>query len=261
LRLWHLTSLDAPTVAIIWTLAFAWAARVRLPLWLPAVTGLSAWSFYIADRLLDARAARSPLRLRHHFHHRHRRIFLILAAAAAMTALGLVLRCMPPLAQARNTLLAAAALAYFTGVHTYAPRRRLLPKELLVALVFTAACAAPVLSRAAHRLELAPVFLVFTALAWLNCGAIEAWESQRLVPAHWASIFRVAVSLAAACLLAAMIAVVLGAPRIALLLAAAGCSAVLLALLDRGRRRLTPTTLRAAADLVLLTPLALLCLA
>jgi hypothetical protein len=38
------------------------------------------------------------------------------------------------------------------------------------------------------------------------------------------------------------------------LVAAGAASALLLALLDRLRRRLTPLALRAAADLVLLTP-------
>jgi hypothetical protein len=47
-------------------------------------------------------------------------------------------------------------------------------------------------------------------------------------------------------------------PRPAALIAAGAASALLLALLHRLRHRLTPLALRAAADLVLLTPLALL---
>ena len=47
-------------------------------------------------------------------------------------------------------------------------------------------------------------------------------------------------------------------PRFSALLLAGGVSAVLLAGLDRLRNRLTPLTLRASADLVLLTPLVLL---
>ena len=46
-------------------------------------------------------------------------------------------------------------------------------------------------------------------------------------------------------------------PRSAALVAAGAASALLLALLDRLRNRLTPVALRAAADLVLLTPLLL----
>jgi hypothetical protein len=47
-------------------------------------------------------------------------------------------------------------------------------------------------------------------------------------------------------------------PRSAALVASGAVSALLLALLDRFRSCLTPLALRAAADLVLLTPLALL---
>jgi hypothetical protein len=47
-------------------------------------------------------------------------------------------------------------------------------------------------------------------------------------------------------------------PRIAALLLAGGVSSLLLGLLDRLRDRLTPVALRAAADMVLLMPLALL---
>jgi hypothetical protein len=47
-------------------------------------------------------------------------------------------------------------------------------------------------------------------------------------------------------------------PRFAALVAAGAVSTLLLALLDRLRNRLTPLALRISADLVLLTPFALL---
>jgi len=47
-------------------------------------------------------------------------------------------------------------------------------------------------------------------------------------------------------------------PAAAALVAAAAVSAALLALLDAARTRMTPLTLRAAADLVLLAPAVLL---
>jgi hypothetical protein len=270
LRLWHLTSLDAPTVAVLWTLAFAWSVRVQLPLWLPAVIGLAAWSFYIADRLLDARAASSPLRPRHHFHWRHRRVFLPLALLAGAAALALVLRYMPLAARTRNTAIAAAAMLYFTSVHVpqrawQATRQPILqrirriphpPKELIVGLLFTVVCALPAWTRMdANRVSLLVPALIFIALAWLNCHAIEVWESVH--PLRNASISGQAALLAAAALVSAAIA----APhwsRMAALLGTAALSAVFLLILDRQRPRLAPTTLRAAADLVLLTPALLL---
>jgi hypothetical protein len=273
LRLWHLASLDAPTVAIVWSLAFAWSVHVTLPLWLPTVLGLSALSFYIADRLMDARKAMrglsgntravETLRERHYFHWRHRRTCFPVAIAAAIAAFTLVLHSMPLAARERNSVLAAAALAYFTSVHNpwriaesvSSPRFRLrLPKELLVGILFTLACAGPAWARTSgHCWDLLLPTIGFAALAWLNCHAIETWESA----ATSASIFAPAISLALAAF-AASLALVPHTPRSAALLAAAAVSALLLALLDRQRPTLTPIALRSAADLVLLTPIALL---
>jgi hypothetical protein len=258
LRFWHLASFDAPTVAVVWTFGFAWVCNARLSIWLPAVLALSAWSFYIADRLLDARNANTPLRARHHFHWKHRRIFAPLAAVAAIVAIVLVLHSMPFAARERNSVLAAAALAYFTSVHSpwrvAAPKFRF-PKELLVGTLFTLACAAPTLNRiAGHRLTLLPAILIFATLAWLNCHAIESWESdsrRRL------AVLGPAIGLAVAASLASF-TLSRHDSRQAALLAAAALSAIFLALLDRRRQRLSPITLRASADLVLLTPLLVL---
>ena len=264
LRLWHLTSLDAPTVAVTWTLALAWSAHVRLPVWLPIVLGFAAWSFYIADRLFDARHARTPLRARHHFHWQYRRIFVPLTVVAMVIAIILVLHSMPLTARARNSVLAAAALAYFTSVHVpWRPKIYKLPfaipKELLVAVIFTLACAIPTWARAgANHLSLLAPILVFVALAWLNCYAIEVWESQFCIPGH--ATFRLALALTGIAVFTAIIAAALHQNRQAALLAAAALSSTLLALLDWNRRRLTPLALRCAADLVLLTPIALLAL-
>jgi hypothetical protein len=266
--MWHLTSLDAPTVAVVWTLAFAWAARIRLPAWPVAVVALAAWCAYIGDRLLDARIAQTPLRARHHFHWKHRRIFLPVAFAAAIVALALVLHSMPFAARERNSVLAAATLAYFTSVHIpwHVPAAKpwlRFPKELLVGVLFTLACAAPTLTRIAGRragptaVAVLPVILIFIVLAWLNCHAIEFWEAQSQLRS---AVKRPAIALMAIALLAAAIAAIGHDPRGAAILTAAALSAALLALLDRHRHSVTPIALRACADLALLTPLVLLVL-
>ena len=265
LHLWHLTSLDAPTVAVVWALAFARAAHVALPWWIPAILALGTWSVYIGDRLLDvylaARRNVGPLRERHHFHWRHRRLFLAFAAVATSLSLVLILRFMPIAARERNSGLALAALLYFTGVHgkwRLPAQLRISPKEPLVGAIFTLACAAPTWARAGNRLELLPAVLCFTLLAWLNCHAIEVWESVDTPPS--ASIDALGTLLSAVCIASAG---ALGAFHLrgqtALLSAAAG-SALLLALLDRRKDGLTPLSLRACADLALLTPAALLVL-
>ncbi len=263
-HLWHLTSLDAPTVAVVWLLAFAWAANILLPLWLPCTLALATWAVYIGDRLLDARPAHSAasplacnLRPRHYFHWRFRRFFIPAAAISGITAILLARHFMLPDARTRNTLLACAALAYFTSVHH--PSRLIsrftIPKELLVAVLFTLTCIAPTWFRmASGQLWLLAPALAFIALAWLNCHAIEVWESP--TSGSSSEIRRLALTGAALGLLAA--AASFNQPRSALLLVSATASSLLLALLQACRTRLEATTLRAAADLVLLTPLLLL---
>jgi hypothetical protein len=281
LRPWHLASLDAPTVAVVWTLAFAWSAGVSLPAWVPILLALAAWAVYIGDRLLDARsglrtAQYHHLRLRHRFHWRHRRILLPVAVAAGCAAVFIVFSQMPVAARERNSLLAAAALVYFTGVHSSRDRTPfptlnlsvlrtrlvspLISKEMLVGLLFTAACALPAFGRAAVSsaspfwpLTIPAVF--FTLLAWLNCHAIEHWESRSHSHSRVA-LWKPALGLALTGLVVS--AILSGThPRAAAMLLAGAISAFLLAELDRRRSRFTPLALRIAADLVLLTPIPL----
>ena len=262
-RLWNLASLDAPTVALVWTLALARAAGVTLPVWVPIAICLGTWTVYVGDRLLDARRAlrdanTTSLRERHVFHWRHRRLLLPMAAMAGSVAAVLVLTQMPIAFRERDSLLAVAALAYFSGVHAPGARRfRALPlKELLVGVIFAAGCAVPTLLRlpaAALALPLCGA-LFLAALAAMNCYAIDRWES------HAAEHVR------SGCVALALIALSVGSGialsshvlACAALIAASGLSALLLAALDGVRGRLSPLALRSAADLVLLTPALLL---
>ena len=286
--LWHLASLDAPTVAVVWALAFAWAGGIQLPFWVPLLLALVTWSVYVCDRLADARAALHSacaplrnaavhaLRERHLFHWRHRRILIPLAVAAVCASAAIVFAFMPPMARERSSVLAAAAFAYFSSVHfTHGERgaipnllRRIFTKELLVGLLFTIGCMLP----AWPRLHAAPPVhaslwqfwipgVYFSALAWLNCRSIARWESRQIdrssPSAEARSVrFPAVASLAFAGVSLAILAGPLN-PRAAELVATGALSALLLALLDRFRLRFSALALRAAADLVLLTPLVL----
>jgi hypothetical protein len=92
----------------------------------------------------------------------------------------------------------------------------------------------------------------FALLAWINCDAIERWETLPHPTSKYQALPLATVSgilgLFLVCILFPF------HPRPAALLATASISALLLALLDRMRHRLTLLALRAAADLVLLTP-------
>lgn len=274
LRLWHLASLDAPTVALAWSWGFARAAGVRLHAWAPLALGLIAWAIYIADRLLDARAGmRFPplhlMRERHFFHWRYRAVLAPIGMLAAVAAGTLVITCLPAGARLPDTALAAATLAYFSGVHTrgrlFCRIYRLLSpfssRAFVIGALFTAGCLLPAASEvgragaapAARALALPALY--FACLGWLNCRAIGQWESPGGDPSPVGCFPRPTVAeLMGIC--GAVLALLLAAaqPRAAWMIAAGTASACLLGLLDRYRARLTPLALRATADLVLLTP-------
>lgn len=275
LRYWHLASIDAPTVAAVWSLAFAWVAGVRLAAWVVALQALTVWAVYAGDRLLDARAVLhqrvyvrreyEKLRERHYFHWRHRRILVPMACIAACAAswiaarivAWIVVRRMPIGVIERGSLLAAVVALYFLRVHAGRMRRMLRLhglKELLVGLLFVAGCALPAASRA-----IAVPAVFFAALAWLNCSAIEIWEAENapLDARRPAQPRFIALGLGFAGIFTAALLFPF-APRAAAMLAAGALSALLLAMLDRARERMTVVTVRALADLVLLTPLLLL---
>jgi hypothetical protein len=244
--------------------SFAWAVGVDLPRWVPVLLALGTWCVYVGDRLLDARAAFRLdnlrfLRERHFFHWRHRRVLVPLACCAAALAATIVFSLMPIAIRERNSLLAFAALAYFSGVHMPGVRPKSSPplrsKELLVGVLFTAGCAFPTFARIRTAANfdiplwsLLLLVLYFAALAWLNCSAIDRWESV-----DGAGISSRAFALAALGLLAAL-GFIFHQPRVSAMFFAGSASAALLCTLDIGRSRFTSMALRCAADLVLLTP-------
>ena len=81
-------SLEAPAVAVLWTLALARLNDLPvLPGVLPGL-GLAVWIIYVADRLLDTLSLPpDALSLRHRFHQRHRGW---LAAAVGLALAGLI---------------------------------------------------------------------------------------------------------------------------------------------------------------------------
>jgi hypothetical protein len=296
---------------MVWSLAFAWAGGIHLSGRVVLVLALATWCAYVADRLLDARvlgaqagvelstrpdlgrpeSGQPELRERHYFHWRNRRLFVPVVAIAACVAAIMAVGFLPVVIGEGGFVLAAAALAYFSGVHA-APRlerwRHSLPrfvtKELLVAVLFTAGCILPAWSKlhasglhaSIHALWTTDSTLwqfwipgvYFAALAWLNCSSIATWEAEKKSGSSgtrdsralfWGVFPALTTNLSAAAVLAFtgfLLACLASRSdlRVAALLMAGATSAVLLALLDRLRKRMTPLALRAAADFVLLTP-------
>ena len=277
LALWHLLSLDAPTVAALWTWFIAHCIGLHLP-WTPvAAMFVAVWMLYAADRLLDARAEASAIELeeRHRFHHRHKRAFLpgIVIASIVLAAL---LHHLDSAALHLQALLASLLFAYFFLIHIFpatplAPETgtRRLPKELAVGIFFPAAVFVPTVARQPHlRALLAPDALLFAAVCTLNCLFLYAWEHPGKRPfAHWTTRFATGHLASLSCITAvlsftrALLEHRHSPSPIWMLSLACGCSASLLLLLHTQRRHLAAIHLRAAADLALLTPALLVPLA
>ncbi len=249
---WHLLSLDAPTVAAVWTWFVARASGVRLPWESVAAMFCAVWVLYAADRLLDARGT-VGLEARHLFHRRHRAWFRWGIAGGSL-AMALLLPRLSVAAVRWDVVLGALLVAWFVVIHSMDTGARPLPKEFVVGMFFAAAVFVPTVARRPElqRALVLPAIL-FAVLCCLNCLFIFAWEHEGLgearghrftvAAARWA--VWLGVGLMVACGLA-------GGSSIA---RAVGLSAGLLVVVHSGRGRMQRTTLRALADLVLLTPL------
>jgi hypothetical protein len=280
LCLWHLLSLDAPTVAVLWTWFIATATHLRLPFAATLSMAIAVWMLYAADRLMDARLvdARpldSPftqpndLEARHHFHHRHRALFLTGILLASITLAILLPRLAAP-AIHLYLILGGLLSGYFILIHA-TPRaeasRKIahrLPKEIAVGIFFAAATFIPTVARRPDlRLALLPAALLFAGLCSLNCLFIYAWEHATPHPgrpAHAATRFALRHLQAISILLSVASTALALFDRHAPwpIFSATAAAAAALLILHHRRHTLAATTLRAAADLVLLTPLLLL---
>lgn len=266
LALWHLLSLDAPSVATAWTLAVASAVDLHLPWTAPAAMFVAVWILYAADRLLDARSLdehthAAGMEERHRFHHRHRRAFL-LGIILSACALAVLLRTLDPRALRLYTLLGTLLAAYFVLIHARSDSAHRLPKELAVGIFFPAAVFIPTVARLPQlRLDFLPIAILLAATCSLNCLFLYAWEhpSERS-QAHWSTVWATRRLTALTCTVAALsVAYCVVSTRLLssqyALTACILASSLLLLTLHHLRRRLQPIHLRALADLVLLTPL------
>jgi hypothetical protein len=264
LAVWHLLSLDAPTVAAVWTVFLARCVGLTLPWENPAAMFAAVWMLYAADRLLDAQplpdgSAPAELEARHRFHHRHRKSFLcgIVAAAVALAAL---LPRMDAAALHLYCLLAALLAAWLLLIHllpVHGADAHRLPKELAVGLCFPAAVFIPTVARTAVPVPtLLPSAIFLGLVCTLNCLFIYAWEHPNLRKASWTTRWAAQrlTALTAAVTAAAMVAAWLGHGPLRPIAAACALCAVLLGWLHARRAKMKAVNLRAAADLSLLTP-------
>jgi hypothetical protein len=279
--LWHLLSLDAPTVAVLWTWFIARANHIYLPTSSILAMAVAVWMLYAADRIMDARLidaspldTRFPheedLEARHYFHHQHRTAFLA-GILLASFALAVLLPRLEPAALHLYLILGGLLAGYFILIHAVppAPAKKAahrLPKEIAVGIFFASAIFIPTIARRPDlRLTLLPAAILFAALCSLNCLFIYAWEHPHPNPRHPAhaatrlalrhlSLLEISIPMVTAALIC--LPKINQAPWS--IPTACALSAALLLLLHHRHRDIAPITLRAAADLALLTPLLLL---
>ncbi len=274
---WHLCSLDAPLIAVVWAIALQRLAGARVHAAEMLVLALGTWIVYVLDRVLDGAGygqvgpgpvrveelLREPLRERHYFHLRHRRILLRLCCGAAAVLAMLCLR-VPQRLVAFYLLLGIPVSLYGLLVH----RRLLGPgragasrvsrgKEAAVAALFTAAVAGPALigAQPAGLPALLPACLLLALLCWINCALINYAEAAAPTRRRRERLIGLAVALAFASATACGWALGSGSDARALPAAAAVLLSCLLLLLLLGVRHTPALRVRILADLALLTPL------
>ncbi len=259
-------------MAATWTIFVAWLAGVRISVADPIAMFLAVWMLYAADRLLDARPmfhipSQPGLEERHRYHHAHRNRFLAVILAASLPLAWLLYSLSAAVLQL-YMLLVCLLSAWLLLVHarpaSASSSAHRLPKELAVGVFFPAAVFIPTVARApALRHALLPAAIAFACVCTLNCLFLFAWEhpyernhahfSTRLGARHLKHLTLLLIALTCA-------AAFRGIPRAHLpihqrtALLACSLSGVLLWLLHGYRLRIPRTTLRALADLALLTP-------
>jgi hypothetical protein len=280
---WHLLSLDAPTVAVVWCWFFATAFGVSLPVTALVTLALGTWCVYVADRLLDGwrSADMTDLRDRHWFYLRHRRPFVIAWMAAAVPLAFLILFRVPPAVRSDDVTLCLIGIGYFLLIHNRAEKYPF-SKELFVGLLFSIATAVPTWTRMHEQRGLLLIAVsIFGAACWLNCVAIQTWEDAEARGGHADGDFAefgmhplaghqgkrprpgltciLGNHLAAFAIMIAALAVLLACLPVAkmlwpLLAAVATSCVIFLALIQRSTR-FSALSLRILADGALLTPL------
>ena len=168
----NVLALDAALIAIAWQAALAASVNVTIEWPASAILGLSVWLTYLADRLFDVgqQAHSKFVSLRHRFAKKNKCLLWGIWWGALVINLGLATRLNAYQIKRGFILLAICLLYTFLNQKL---SRRFFPKEICVAIIFTAGV---VIFIPAHI----PLSLSL-ALAWLcllNCLVIGVREKE-----------------------------------------------------------------------------------
>ncbi len=268
---WNVLSLDAPLVACVWAEMFARCAGMRVPESELGALFLSVWLIYTLDRLLDGKNAEDErlvgafggaLRQRHIFHVVYRKSIACAAVVVAVCAALLVFGQMNAVTFAAGLVMLCAVGGYMAWIHAgKAWKIGVAPKEFAVGMIFAAGASLPVWSRfEAMGLRLVTAVILFGAVCWLNCVAIDSWEKPQhfaRFAGRWLKLRASRRVMVLSCAIAAcgVTASILDSGQgFSALAGAIACSAGLIAVLDSTRERLSAEALRVFVDLALVAP-------
>jgi hypothetical protein len=262
----NILCLDASIVAVSWQWLFARVFGVSVPLAESEALFLTAWVIYLVDRLIDSISlpADVPKAAREEFCLRHKNIWVGLISIAVLLDAEVIFRGIGREAFIVGVFLGAIAVAYLVINHRLSRLWRAIPlKEVIVGFLFasgTLIALAPPLSPARSTIILAA--FLFGSLCTLNCVSIAVWErdldraqGKYSIATRWPGM-KLYVRVASFTLAAACGVLVLFDWRLWPLSVCLGVSGIFLATLHFVSIARDERT--ALADLVLLTPLALM---
>jgi hypothetical protein len=185
LWLWpNLLSLDAPLVAVLWQSFLAY--RFSLPLRLSGrlALGLTVWSIYLLDRLLDARQPRTlDEPARHRFYRGHSRLMGAVLAVVLTADACIAILWLRPAILRDGLIPLAGVLVYLAAFHLGGQSLKI-PKEIAAATLFTAGTFLTAWTTIPCPSLAWPAVAFFT-LCLANMIAVEAWEGRELrAPLH-----------------------------------------------------------------------------
>ena len=259
-------SLDAPVVAVLWQLLFARSFSVRLGPGITILLALVVWLVYVADRMLDTLKAppRGVEATRHTFYRRHLWAFLVPLFAGFGIAAWMSLTQLDAKTFRDGFIILLFVGVYLLVVHLISPGREWVPKEMLVGVLFAVGTCFPVWEHMTTNAKaFATPYLLFTALCWMNCAAIEHEEWTRLRGCRfglphpwtvWMGRHFLLLSLVAAAICLGLMVSGFERPHWQLLPAEL-LSAVAFALIRYKRESLSIDRFRVLVDVALFTPL------
>ena len=265
----NLLCLDAPIVALAWQWIFARTFSADLGLALRALLFLTAWLIYLGDRFADTirLPAGMPISLRHRFCREHMIGWWVAIVITFVVDVALALSTLDLQMLLLGGTLALICAFYLFLNHSLGGKWRPLPmKEKAIGVLFAAGTTLGVIAELPGlTIAFGVAMLLFAILCTYNCLSIAAWERE-LDAAQGKASFMTSWPVAARALKTIGYALSLGAFGFGIfwrfawpLWICIGVSALLLVRLNLSHQ-LARDNRTALADLVLLTPLAVLLL-